>query len=281
MMMKRVTKKRIAITLAAAAVAVSLAGCSNSGASNGSGGNKKIEIALVAENAPYTYTDKDGKPAGYDVEVLKKVDEQLKDYTFDYKVIDFETGLIGTKEGKYDIAAGCYFRTDTREKTYLVSSPYNYYFLNLIVKPDSNINSMFDLNGKSVVPIAATDGRYASFKDWLKAHPNVKINMTPSSAQATYVDMVDSVHNGTYDAVYLSKAQFEGVADKLSYKMKVTDIVDGRDTVYLINKKETALQKQINTAIAKLKNDGTLSQLSQKYFQQDNFAIAEKLGLKS
>ena len=171
-------KKLLALTLVAA-LGISFVGCSSNSKTSQSSSKevKTVEIALVAENAPYTYEDKDGKPAGYDYEVLKKIDAALPDYQFNYKVIDYETGLIGTKEGKYDINAGCYFRTDVREKTYLVSSPYNYYFLNLIVNPDSKIETLNDLNGKSVVPIDATDGRYAAFKDWLKAHPDVKINM--------------------------------------------------------------------------------------------------------
>lgn len=273
-------KKLITLTLLAISI-ISFAGCgSTKGSSNSSSNAKTIEVALVAENAPYTYADKNGNPKGYDYEVLQKVAAGLKNYKFDYKVIDYQTGLIGTKEGKYDINAGCYFRTDAREKSYLVSDPYNYYFMNLIVNSNSKINSLTDMNGKSLVPIDATDGRYASFKDWEKAHPNVKIKMTPSSSQQTYVDMADSVHKGTYDAAYLSKAQFDGISDKLGYKMKVTDIVDGRDTVYLINKQDTELQKEINEQLSKLQKDGTLSALSKKYFNQNNFDIAKKLGLR-
>ena len=34
-----------------------------------------VEIALEAENAPYTYEDDDGNPAGYEYDVLLAIDE--------------------------------------------------------------------------------------------------------------------------------------------------------------------------------------------------------------
>ncbi|WP_257478293.1 transporter substrate-binding domain-containing protein [Acidipropionibacterium jensenii] len=267
-----------ALVLALATITV-LAACGSSSSAS-SDGVKTVKIALVSNNKPYTYADANGQPAGYDVDVLKKIDAKLPNYKFEYTVIDYETGLIGTKSGKYDIAAGCYFRTDARAQQYLISKPYNYYFLSLIVKPGSPIKTMTDLNGKSLYPIDASDGRYAAFKDWVAKHPDVKIDMTPSSSQATYADMAKAVHDGTYDAVYLSKEQFSGVQDSLGFKMEVTAPVDGRDTVYLFNKKDAQLQQQVDGVIETLTKDGTLTTLTEQYFGQDNFALAKKLGIE-
>jgi L-cystine transport system substrate-binding protein len=147
------------------------------------------------------------------------------------------------------------------------------------VNPNSKIKTMEDLNGKSVVPIESTDGRYVAFRDWQKKHPNVKIKMEASSTQPTFTDMIQQVHDGTYDAVYLSKDQFDGVKDSLGYPMKVTDAVDGRDTVFLLNKKNQDAQQQVNKSIEALTKDGTLAGLTKKWFKQDNFALAEKLGI--
>ncbi|RDX27934.1 transporter substrate-binding domain-containing protein, partial [Bifidobacterium breve] len=90
---------------------------------------------------------------------------------------------------------------------------------------------------------------------------------------------IQQVHDGTYDAVYLSKDQFDGVKDSLGYPMKVTDAVDGRDTVFLLNKKNQDAQQQVNKSIEALTKDGTLAGLTKKWFKQDNFALAEKLGI--
>ena len=54
---------------------------------------KTAEIVLEAENAPYTYEDDNGEPAGYEYEVLKLIDDYLDDWTFNYTVLDYETAL--------------------------------------------------------------------------------------------------------------------------------------------------------------------------------------------
>ena len=151
--------------------------------------------------------------------------------------------------------------------------------MNLIVPEGSSINSLKDLNGKTLDPIVPSDGRYLAIQDWLKPNPDVKIEVPTVSNESTFQDMFNAVHNGTYDAVYLSKAQYEGVADTLGYKMKVTDVVDGAGTVILYNKKQEALHKAVDEQIEALIQDGTLSKLTEKWFKQDNFAEARKLGV--
>ena len=273
--------KKTAVKALAAVVALStltgLAACGTAQAADS--GEKTLKVALVVPNKPYAYAEKDGSPAGFEYEVLKKIDDQNKNIKFEYSTLEYQNALIGLKEGKYDLVSGTFFRTPAREKDYLVTKPYNYYFLNLIVNPNSKIKTMEDLNGKSVVPIESTDGRYVAFRDWQKKHPNVKIKMEASSTQPTFTDMIQQVHDGTYDAVYLSKDQFDGVKDSLGYPMKVTDAVDGRDTVFLLNKKNQDAQQQVNKSIEALTKDGTLAGLTKKWFKQDNFALAEKLGI--
>ena len=63
--------------------------------------------------------------------------------------------------------------------------------------------------------------------------------------------------------------------------LKVTDIVDGRDLVFLINKDETDLQSAFNEAIDALTKDGSLGKVTEKWFGQDNFAKAKEIGLIS
>ena len=53
---------------------------------------KTAEIVLEAENAPYTYEDDNGEPAGYEYEVLKLIDDYLDDWTFNYTVLDYGDG---------------------------------------------------------------------------------------------------------------------------------------------------------------------------------------------
>lgn len=280
-----------AVSTAAAAILVGVsafafAGCTkvsdSQSAASSNNGVTTINFVLESNDKPYSYADENGDPAGFDLDVLKAIDDKLDNYTFTYQVQDYDTALVGVKQGKYDALIGAFFETPARAEEYQLSTPYNYYFMNLIVPQDSSINSLEDLNGKTIDPIVPTDGRYVALQNWLQRHPDVKIDVPTVSNQETFPDMINSVHDGTYAAVYLSKDQYDGVKDSLGYEMKVTDVVDGAGTVILYNKdNQTNLKNDIDTQINALISDGTFSDLSNKWFNQDNYQIAKKLGLLS
>lgn len=85
-----------------------------------SGKAQTVNVVLEADNQPYTYEDDNGKPAGYEYEVLKAVDKKLDQYHFKYQVLDYETAQAGLESGKYDLLSGCKFRTPVLLQIYLV-----------------------------------------------------------------------------------------------------------------------------------------------------------------
>ena len=240
-----------------------------------------VEIALEAENAPYTYEDDDGNPAGYEYDVLLAIDEYLTDWDFNFQVIDYETGLAGTTTGRYDLESGCKFRTPAREEAFLVSEPYNFFFMNLVVKADSGISTLYDMDGKSIASIVATDGRAVALNDWMLNHPEIAIEFEPLSATGAMADEITGVEDGVYDAAYLSAEQANAILAEIGYDdLLITERVDGRDCVFLMNKERTDLQAAVNEALIALTENGTMGELSQKWFGEDNFATAEALGLR-
>jgi L-cystine transport system substrate-binding protein len=240
-----------------------------------------VEIGLSSTDEPYSYADENNEPAGSTYETLQLIDDYLTDYTFHYNLLDYETILAGTTNGKYDVAADSFFRTDAREEAFNVSDPYDYYFMNLAVKSDSGIESLEDLDGKSIAPIVATDGRVAALTDWIESHPDVNIEFETLASSGTIADEIQQVEDGTYDACYASAEQENAVIEEAGYDdISVTDIVDGRDLVFLINKDETDLQAAFNEAIGALTEDGSLGEVTEKWFGQNNFDKAEEIGLR-
>ncbi|MCC8066303.1 MAG: transporter substrate-binding domain-containing protein [Clostridiales bacterium] len=239
------------------------------------------EIVLEAENAPYSYEDEDGNPAGYEYEVLQLIDDYLEDWTFNYTVLDYETALAGTTNGRYDLDAGCKFRTPAREEAFLVSEAYNYFFMNLVVKEDSGIESLEDMDGKSIAPIVATDGRAVALAEWIENHPEIEIEFENLASSGAMADEITGVEDGVYDAAYLSAEQANAILEEAGYTdLTITERVDGRDTVFLINQDNAELQEAVNEAITALTEDGTLGELTVEFFGEDNFAVAEELGLR-
>lgn len=266
----------IKITAVAASLMALFLSCSKN-----DGASKTAEIILESQNAPYTYEDENGNPAGYEYEVLKAVEKKLPEWKFNYQVLDYETALAGVRTGKYDLDAGCKFRTPAREKAFLVSAPYNYFFMNLVVKAKSGIKNLADMSGKAISPIVATDGRAVALQDWIALHKDVKLEFKTLASSGSMADEIASVEDGVYDAAYLSAEQANAILKEAKYTdLTITERVDGRDTVFLINKDRSDLQQAVNKALEELTVDGTLGQLTVKYFGEDNFEVAKKIGLK-
>lgn len=112
-------KKKIfqlaAIGLASLAI---LAGCNSGEASDkdSEDGTKvrTVKVAFDQASKPISYLDDKGNPTGYDVEVMKLVDEMLPEYKFEFVGTTSDDLLIGVEQGKYQVGVKCllYARTD-------------------------------------------------------------------------------------------------------------------------------------------------------------------------
>lgn len=102
-----------------------LAACGNdtdkSAASASEEGAKvtKVKVAYDQASKPMTYIDENGNATGYDVEVMKLVDEALEDYEFEYVGTTSDDLLIGVEQGKYNVGVKNAFWTEERTEKYI------------------------------------------------------------------------------------------------------------------------------------------------------------------
>lgn len=72
-------KNRLLTTVVAALVAVgslgTLAGCGTANAKESNNGVKTVKFVLESQDPPYSYADKNGNPAGFDLAVLRAIDK--------------------------------------------------------------------------------------------------------------------------------------------------------------------------------------------------------------
>ena len=85
--------------------------------SKGSTGSNKVTTLKVAHTqnyVPYDFVDEKGESDGYEVAVLKAIDEKLPDYKFEYTGTSDDDLLIGLESGKYDIGTKGAWYTDRK-----------------------------------------------------------------------------------------------------------------------------------------------------------------------
>lgn len=282
--MRKITKKLVSMGLSIVTCLAMVTGCGSSTTestatgSESSDGVKTIEVAVANGQPPYTYTDENGEITGLDVKILQAVDELLPEYEFNISIVDWDTMCAGVQSGKYAVGSCCLLNTPARQEVYLLSDDIYYYLMNLVVRSDSDINSLEDMDGKSMSPFPDSDGLAYVLKQFNEAHPDINITRESASEAVPYADAYAGVQSGRWDAWFGDGASYEVVAkENPDLDLKVTDYVAAAPACFIINKNETDLQTAINGALGTLKEDGTLAELSVEWLGQDVFEIGEPL----
>ena len=245
--MKRRTFISLMSVMAAAGV-LTLSGCSNSSSSTAASGTAasvapaagdqlsniqssgKLIVALEGAWQPWSYHDESDTLVGYDVEVSRAIAETLG-VEPEYVESDWDSLFAGLDAGRYDIVCNGVEVTDERAKTYDFTEPYGYIHTALAVRKDNDeITSFEDLKGKT----------------------------TANSLASTYMELAESY--GDYLNVH-PDADFKLVAQTEDASHVAIPLRKGDASATLLD--------AINTAIEELRADGTLKELSEKYFGQD------------
>ena len=237
--------------------------CSNSGAA-GTDGKKVLRVGATGQSYPNSYKDGD-KLVGFDVEVIEKVAGNLG-YTVEWTNSDF-SGLTGQLEtGKIDTIANVVAVTEERKAKYDFTTPYSYAGVTIVTHEDNtDINTLDDLKGKTVAGVFGSQ----NVKNLEKFDTNKEIKLR------TYENR-DGAQNETLnkrvEGYVNSKSSLLAEIKKQSLPLKfVGDPFHYEDVAFPFMKKEenAALIEQINGELQKLREDGTLKQISEKYFGED------------
>lgn len=221
-----------------------------------------LNIALEGTWQPWSYHDESGELVGYDVEVGKAIAKELG-VEANFTEGAWDGLLAGLSSGRYDLVINGVDITEEREKNFDFSDPYAYTHTVLVVDSNNNdIQSFEDLSGKKTAN--SINSTYMQIGEEYGASVE---------GVDTLEDTINMVTSGRVDATINSDVS---IADYLkttgSDNIKVVD--QTKDVIHVaipLTKGEDSatLKEAINKAIQKLKDDGTLAQLSEKYFGID------------
>ena len=222
----------------------------------------KIIIAMEGQWAPWTYHDESGELVGFDTEVGQEIAKRLG---VDAEFVEGEwDGLFaGLDGGRYDMIINGVEITDLRKEKYDFTEPYAYIRTALVVKDDnSDITSFDDLKGKK------TSNSLGSTYADLAADLGAEVQNVD-----TLSETIDMVLSGRVDATLNAEVSFyDYLGEHPDAPIKIVALTDDASEVSIPLRKgeETAsLREAVNAAIAEMSSDGTLTELSTKYFGRD------------
>jgi cystine transport system substrate-binding protein len=220
-----------------------------------------LTVATEGTYRPFTFHEGgSGALTGYDVEVMQAVGDELG-VDVKFEETQWDAIFAGLDAGRFDAIANQVSITDEREAAYDFSTPYTVSPGVIVVKDgDDSISSVADLEGKTTAQ-SLTSNWYALAED----------NGAQVQAVEGWAQAVTLLQQGRVDATVndeLTFLDYENTEGDTGLAIAATTDDEARNA-FAFRTGSDSLIKAVDRALEKLRADGTLAEISKKYFGQD------------
>ena len=267
-------KKLLSMALVVSMLAALVSGCGAKNEDSGKEDTEKKEqttyekimdkgvltVGTEGTYQPFTYHDESDTLTGYDVEVAKAIGEKMG-VKVEFSEITWEGLLASLDNGTVDLVLNQVGVTNERKEKYDFSDPYLYSYIALIVNKDHNDITSWDTS-KGKKTSLNISSNYAAIAE------EYEMDITASE---TFSKDIELLLAGRTDCVINNTIAFNDyLIQKPDTPIKIADVRAQADTVAApIPKGNEDLVEAVNKAIKELREDGTLTKLSEQFLGKD------------
>ncbi|MFZ6045734.1 cystine ABC transporter substrate-binding protein [Pseudomonas sp. CR3202] len=221
-----------------------------------------IKVGLEGTYPPFNYQDESGKLTGFEVELAEALAKELG-VKAEFQPTKWDGILAALESKRLDVVINQVTISDERKKKYDFSTPYTVSGIQALVRKgtEGGIKTAADLAGKKVGV-----GLGTNYEQWLKDN-------VPQADIRTYDDdptKFQDLNVGRIDAILVDRLAAFEMVEKTNGKLAVTGEPFSRQEAGIaLRKGNPELLAALDKALAKLKADGTLKKLSEKWFKAD------------
>lgn len=266
--MKKLLLMILGMACAVCLSAVALTGCSSSESKSSSeapeylGEDGKFVVGFDETFKPFGYKDDNGEYTGFDLELAQAVADK-NGWEIELSPIDWDTKDAQIDSGTIDVIWNG-FTIEGREDAYEFTDPY---YLNdqvILVREGSDIKSLADLAGKTVVA-QVNSPAYDNLAEGGDYYESLGSTLGALESAPEYQTALMQLESGACDAVAIDYPTAQSlIAGKDGYVI-LDEVVSSENYGVGAKKGNAELIEQIQNALIELYNDGTVEEIASHY----------------
>lgn len=283
-------KKRLVSAALAAVMALSMTACGSSSATETTAADTEAAESQAEESTaeeaktadggtlivgfdqdfpPMGFVGDDGEYTGFDLELAEEVAKRLgleykaQPIAWDSKDMELESGNIDCIWNGFTITG--------REDDYTWTEPYMANQQVFVVANDSGINSQADLAGK-IVEVQTDSSAEAALKEAPELTATFKELLTTADYNTAFMDL----EQGAVDAIAMDVivAGYQIQQRNADFKI-LDDSLSEEEYGVGFKKGNTELRDKVQATLEEMAEDGTLKEISEKWFGKDVTTIGK------
>ena len=231
---------------------------------------KTFTVGFDQEFPPMGFVDQDGSYTGYDLALAKEVAKRLN-FTFVPKPINWDAKDLELNSGNIDCIWNG-FTMEDREDKYTFVGPYMANRQVFVVGESSKIKNLSDLKGKTVEVQKDSSGLNALNREENKA---MKDGFASLVEVGDYQTAMMDLESGACDAICMDSvvAEYQIKSSKKPFAILKDSLSEEKYGIGF-KKGNTELADQVYKTLMAMKEDGTVDQITEKWFgSKDGFVL--------
>lgn len=224
--------------------------------------NGTLKVGIEGTYPPFNYQDETGQLTGFEVDFANALAKQLGGKA-EFQPTKWDGILAALESGRLDVVINQVTISEERKQKYDFSTPYTVSGIQALTrKADADsIKTPADLADRKVGV-----GLGTNYEQWLKEN-------VPQADIRTYDDdptKFQDLNVGRIDVILVDRLAAFEMVEKTGDRLAVAgDAFSRQESGIALRKGNPQLLAAINAAIARLRADGTLQQLSERWFKTD------------
>lgn len=224
---------------------------------------KKFIVGVKFDSKPFGYLDEKQRLRGFDIDLTREIAKRFlgSPDAVEFKQVTPSSRIFSLTSGSIDMIVATMTITPQRLQVVDFSDPYYYTGEVIMVSKGSKIRSMKDLNGKRVAIVLGST-----------SEKNIRMLAPQAILKGfrTYTSAYTALKSGRVEAMTSDESILRGFAmdDHSVVLLKKRYTEEPYGIAFRKDESSKSLQVAINSIIAEMKADGTITKLKRKWMKE-------------